>query len=357
MLEAFFNRWIPLGVQKYHVYNIPFYYLIRNSKIQFAFIMALLPFLFPSIRRGDFGNITRPLAIFTLTSILVYLVQHKGFHYHTIPALYGGMLIFAIIAIPITQYLFLKEKQIALRSALGLVIQLIAIVILAYSGRLDYVPSYFRQAIPLIKGLVITLFVVMTFVQIKQYFYRRAKKGGLRFSYGLISQVVVLVAITILLLKWNYRRKYSSLRNNPLADIISSYSREGDPVLFINTGLRPPYPILLQMNRQPASRHLYLVSLAMVYDGIKQNADGEFPYRIDGELPQEETRFLHELAEDINANRPPLIFVHDNESCQGCPQGFNTMEYLTKIGFIEKVMAEYRLLSTLPKFKVFLLNG
>lgn len=352
MLEEFFNRWVPLEVQKYHVYNVPFYHLIMSFKFPFLFIMALLPFLFPSIQKGDFGNLTRPLAIFTLASLLVYLVQLKGFPYHTIPALYGGMLIFAIIANQITQSLFLNEKQIALRSVLGLIIQLIAIAILAYSDRLNYVPRY----LPVMKGLVITLFVVMTHVQIKQYFYRRRKKEDLRFTSGMVSQVVVLMAISILLLKWNYRRN-SLTKENPLAKIISSYTREGDPILFINTSLIPPYPLLLQMNRQPASRHLYAFPLAMVYDGVKRSAGGEFPYRIDGEQSQEEKRVLREYAEDIATNRPPLIFVHNEKFCSGCPEGFNMMEYLTKIGFIEKAMAEYKLLSTLPKFDVFVLKG
>jgi len=83
------------------------------------------------------------------------------------------------------------------------------------------------------------------------------------------------------------------------------YAEPGEPLAILSVGAWPEYPILLQLERRQAGRFLSLVHLPLA---IAARAD-------DGGRSEE--RILAELAEDLRAQRPPLIAISDI-GCAAC---------------------------------------
>jgi hypothetical protein len=131
------------------------------------------------------------------------------------------------------------------------------------------------------------------------------------------------------------------IEGSPLARTIDQMSREGDPVLFVSTGVGPAYPCMTQLNRRPGSRYLWLFPIPMFYRGARP-VDGRFPYRSAAEATEEESRFLSELAEDLRTFRPRLIFIDVREKRYGDLPAFTLHEYLTRAGLMNRILEGYR---------------
>jgi hypothetical protein len=87
---------------------------------------------------------------------------------------------------------------------------------------------------------------------------------------------------------------------NELAERIEQLSRPGDRVMILDSWLQTDYPALMQANREPGSRYLWLFGLPMLFDG--------FP-AVKGEVPpssvsaEEEARMLRILDEEAVTHR------------------------------------------------------
>ncbi len=281
--EAYFQRWVPFFIQRYQTYNVTFSY--KHYAVAAAISMvAWLPFILKlPVRGNSFQSLERSLTVFTMASLAIYFGQHKGWIYQLIPAIYGTMLIYVI----------------------------------TFAG-IVFAPA--QASIAMGKARVRGLILGLTLAGMAMVFFSRK-------------------------FLWKDPASTSTIENSPLVKVISNYSREGDPILVITTDVATAYPLLLQMNRKPGTRYLPAFALAMFYYQDKINADGEFPYHAGGTASADEIRFLDELAEDVAKGKPPLIFITDGNDT-GCPKGFSIMQYLAKMGFIEKAMKDYTLLST-----------
>jgi hypothetical protein len=87
------------------------------------------------------------------------------------------------------------------------------------------------------------------------------------------------------------------------------HSSKGDALLFICASMAPGYPVLLQTERKPASRFLHgmmLPILSFIVD--KPELDAKAKERFRGYKKQ----VIDWYTEDIQKNRPKLIFIQDN---------------------------------------------
>lgn len=100
-------------------------------------------------------------------------------------------------------------------------------------------------------------------------------------------------------------------------------------------------PSLLQVNRRPASRYLFLFPIPLIYRAEGVRSIRKSGYRGPSELSIEERRVLDELAADIAEKRPRLVLVDNRGFCQGCPRGFGLHEYLDRAGFLATALAGY----------------
>jgi hypothetical protein len=354
MTEALFHRWLPLYMSGYEVTNNTQMYTMdfiarRNNLI--PIIMILLPFLTVKFN-NNLSRLSKGLSFYTLGGVLVYFIQHKGYAYHLIPASSGALLIFAISVAQIVASLSRDFKYRNFYSLVKLFLQVSPIVIVIYI----VLNTMFL-------GLYLLTLLIMAAISTKCYGLLRLKTPSLQVVARYILHLSVIAVVMFLLLLKISRQKIweaPNLESSDIANVINSYSKEGDSVLFIDPDLTHMYPLLLQMNRKPGSRYTQSVDILFFYNGVKPTPGKPFPYHQKPNIPEEETKFLGELAEDIAKNKPKIIFIP--KQCQSCPPKFSIPEYLEKVEFFNLAMSNYQPLadsSNIQKtkdFEVFLLN-
>ncbi|MDX1986866.1 MAG: hypothetical protein SFV17_09265 [Candidatus Obscuribacter sp.] len=118
-------------------------------------------------------------------------------------------------------------------------------------------------------------------------------------------------------------------------------SKLGDKVLYIGSGIRPGYPAQLQCGRSPGSRYLYGYPLTMLDQARENRPD------LTARFKALEARIIAELGEDINKNKPKLVFV------QLCPIALLLEPY----HFISRYLQNYSLLGEVDGAAVYKLTG
>ena len=128
--------------------------------------------------------------------------------------------------------------------------------------------------------------------------------------------------------------------NTPFTDIILEHSKVDDRVLFISNAVTPGYPILTQLKRQPASRHLHCCILS-VLQYIQEARESS---RANLKLLAHGPEIVQQYEADITRNRPPLIFL----------QNMPVAGYMQPEGFENFLARDYRVLKDdVANFKVF----
>jgi len=101
VFDSFFRRYIPLTVKGYEAYNVTFADMLSDYLflgIAFAVIASVAA---AYQWRPRYKNAVYALSLFSAASLLMFLQQKKGFHYHLIPALYSA----AVLSVWLAQML------------------------------------------------------------------------------------------------------------------------------------------------------------------------------------------------------------------------------------------------------------
>ena len=274
------------------MYNCDLVHLVARKDFLFAGVAIIVPFLIRLNRTEGLGGFARPVSMSVLGAALAFVVQHKGFSYQLFPAV--GL---ATVGITIIAYEVMAAKTIDYR-------------------------NFERHKIIATK-------VICTFMFLSAFIF------------------LVLMTVRAIIKVPPYSP------STPVAQAISELSNKDDAVLVISPAVGASYPMLLQLGRKPATRFANIFWIGMLYPDAKTTPAGEFPYRSEEQAGPEETRLLGELAEDVTSFRPALVVIPNESYCHGCPTGFNVLRYLEKIGFMEKLLKEYGLVRTLPKFNIY----
>lgn len=136
---------------------------------------------------------------------------------------------------------------------------------------------------------------------------------------------------------------------DPLFDAIDAHAAPGDRILWLDTQVPPAWPGMLDRRYRPAARYLPGgFPIAMLY------ADATGPsYRSRAEATADELRVLTELGEDVARWRPPVAVIAHHGSCKACPDGFDVLDYLRHVGFLDRELAGYRLVTTVDGHAIF----
>jgi hypothetical protein len=317
--QELFERWLPFVADRYDVYDNSYAILLDRPSFLLT-VLASLPLAYVVARCGNgWMNLAKPLAVFTFGAVLSFILQHKLWPYHLIPALFGAALIWAISVGRCFDRLY-EPTERGLLFALWLLCQAVVVqtaTIAYFHKRLGMMPAW---------GWLLLLLAVAGFV------FLRTRLGA----------SVVVGAVLAILVGWAPWHHSDPLKRNPVAQAISEHTNEDEAVMFIATSTSAAFPVLVQMNRRPGSRYFITWPIPLFYKGVTANADGTFPYHIGSELPDGEARFLRELAEDLATIRPRMILVRQGRHNQACPEGFDLRDYLTESGLMERILAEYR---------------
>lgn len=219
--------------------------------------------------------------------------------------------------------------------------------VLAFAIYLLQHKGWTYQAIPYYAGIVFMLAGFIGRMAGSAVFVRLdARHGGAVAAAKIACIVLGILGIGVwgstLLLKG-----IEPMPQNGYAQVIADHSHAGDKVEFIATTQVPGYPLMLQMNRMRASRygnHFPVPFLVVIRDKYPELA------------AKEQKRYLKNLAFDLHASEPQLIFIA-NESWyrwpEVLPEGFSFESYLDSVGFIKNELQNYKFLMEIDGFSVY----
>ncbi len=132
--------------------------------------------------------------------------------------------------------------------------------------------------------------------------------------------------------------------NTPFTDLILANTKAKEPIVFISNAVAPGFPIILQLRRSPASRHLHICILSVLhYVGEIENKDAEC-----NRLMTYEPKVVAELGEDILSTKPKLVFLQDQPI---------KSEYLQPYDFVHKYLSAYGQIDDIAGFSVYKLGA
>jgi len=201
-------------------------------------------------------------------------------------------------------------------------------------------------------GLVVVLVTVSVAA-----LYEKYGSNGIAGKSINISLLLAPVAACLILTGNSFQYAGSMYSNmSEFLEIIEIYSNPGERISFISTDVYPKYPTLVYADRLPGTRFLSAFPIALIYSDAAAADSSGFRYRSPSDMTDEETQFLAELGTDIRTNRPALVFIDTEVTCQGCPTGFRIDDYLINSGWVDEHMSDYELLFTRNGFRTYVLN-
>ena len=294
MRAAFFGRWLPLVARGYHAYDMSLgRMLVGQTRLWLPAALSAVILWITGSAKGALA-FARPVAVVAAMSVAVWFAQHKGWDYHAIPAESA-----AIVAVALLIGAFLSAPVRRLVSSS------------------DWAPAALFGA----SAVMLVAFAALAAVLAVQ------------------NRTAQQVA--------------EQLRSTPAARAIARYSRPGDPVLFLATSTTTPYPLLTQVERQPASRFTEDFPIPLLYSDVSLRPGDVVHYRT-SDAPEEERRFLADLHADIDRFRPTMILIDNRDTCDWCPAGFGMYEYLQRNHFIAEALSRYRESGNVGTFVLYL---
>ena len=227
----------------------------------------------------------------------------------------------------------------------------------AFSGVVPYLlqfKGWAYQDIPAFAGAVITICggiaaLLAVMIRVFSRSQNNSEKQASRFSVSCLILLVLIAGASIVSLREEYDKiksepnfplstigysgdsPYSDI-DSPFATIILAQAKPHDRVIFIGNAVAPGFPPTTQLRVKPGSRHLHCCILS-VLQYIKDVRD----------VTPENTRLLafkdrivKEYAEDIEKNKPVLIFIQNGPAAEYLAP-YNFDKYLKNYKKIEDV--------------------
>lgn len=257
-------------------------------------LMVLACTLAMSLRRKS--SLIEPLIVFGVTSNIPYLLQFKGWAYHDQPVLAASLILtFILISYLIVHLGYKISACCAIPPTI-----LVWIVPVAIGGYLAFDAFQDMQAV----------------------------KQDTKIDMSFIGYEGLSPRSDI---------------SCPFFDVFQKEWNRKDKVIFISNGVTPEYPFLTQINAAPGSRHLHCVILS-VLQYIKDMHE-KTPKNV--ALFTQEERIVKEYIQDIESNKPKLVFVQIGP----------VLDYLKPYGFVEKLQASYDKIESHDNFDVYKLRN
>jgi hypothetical protein len=239
-----------------------------------------------------------PIISFSLAGLVVYLLQFKGWAYQDIPVLAGGFMLCGAI--------------------LGAFIALITNR-LQYSRNISNVSSVAAYGISvLIAGICLVS------------------------ASDEATEVRALPSFDMTRLGYSGSAPRSDI-DTPFTELILGNTNCRDPIVFMSNAVSPGFPIIMQLRRTPASRHLHECLLSVLqYIRSSCTRDAETQ-----RLLSYEPQVVDQLGQDILKNKPLLVFLQEQPVRD---------EYLSPYNFVNKYLSRYKVIDSICNFSVYKLN-
>lgn len=290
MRTALFGEHLPSILRGYSAYG---YHRITSLVGCISPIILIIVVLF-FVQRSDkaYQALINPLLIFTVSAVVAYIVQRKGWIYHAYPALLGGFLLLSLLGVR------------------------------RFQSRVQVDQDGLSDLSPL------------------------SKLTNWDQRVGLTLLIVLYLTAFVIGKSNEQYLGYAKIR-----EIIEDNSNEDDEVIFISTSVLPASQVLLQTERKHGYRYFVAHPIAFAFKDYTDAEDviGDSPL-----IPEEVKVYMDRLEEDILSNQPPLIFVHTMRPCFACPSGFSLDLYLEAVGFFHsEPMKAYEFVGEIEEWLVY----
>lgn len=289
MQDNYFNFLVPAFAKGYFFWDTSLANSLASTDKRNVFFLCAggCALAFLACRRFTF---LIPLAVFSLSSIVPYLMQFKGWAYHDIPVFAGACILLCTL------------------TAMGLHLLLSRLPVTGMD-----------RAMPLLIVLSTAAFSLLNSLEESALVHSARPYDMANLGYKGSSP-------------------YDDL-DSPFTEYLMKYTRAHDPVLFISNGVSPGYPLMTQFCLRPASRHLHCCILSV----LQYIKDCEKPSEEVTRLIGKEKDVIDQYAEDVGKNKPVLIFI------QEAP----VMDYLNAYDFVKKHMDAYEKIGQAANFLVY----
>ena len=287
-LETYFQTILPLVKHGYEYYTVSAMNTLNACKPELYELVAVTV---TAILLRRFNSLLEPLLAFTIVGLPVYLLAGQNWSYHLMPMRIG---ILSLAAVECTTVLLLVRRSIG-----------------QTRFDLDGITTYALIA-----------------------FFMGWLANGLYSTY-----FQILSTANQAVSPWG---DASNAEDKDWIQLLSDYTRKGDPVLFITRGVFPAYPATLQMERKAGSRFPQAMPLLMAkYLALDLIWSQSQAYKklLD--------RIIGEYGQDIHENRPKLIVIQKSE----------VDELLNTYNFHQKYMSNYHKLEDYDDFLIYTLSS
>jgi hypothetical protein len=319
----YFDFLVPAFSKGYYFWDttVPNCISVPNKKNIFVLLMAAAALALPLLR---IYPVVGPIISFSLAGLVVYLLQFKGWAYQDMPVMAGGfMLCGAILGMLITLTVVHSQPG-------GLFFKIAAFAVSSAAKWLELPVVHFKPGKNLYSLTAYGLAVLVAGVCLVS-------------AQDEISLVSSFPRFDMSVIGYSGSTPKMDV-DTPFTDLILANTRSQDPIVFISNGVAPGFPIIMQLRRTPASRHLHVCILSVLhYIQLSGLTDPETK-----RLLSYEPRVVDELGQDILESRPRLVFLQDQPI---------KSEYLVPHKFVEKYLSNYKVIDDVAGFSVYRLNG
>lgn len=252
MLDNYFHFLVPAFAKGYFFWDTCLANSIAAPDKRGVFYLACLGVAL-ALSQLKRTALLLPLTVFTMASIIPYLMQFKGWPYHDIPVFAGACMLITTSSASIIAG-FVKKQTLALPMAALAIITGISMV-----NALEESQSVRAE---------------------RQY--------------------------DMSLLGYKGNSPWSDI-DSPFTEYLMRYTRPLDHVIFISNGVSPGYPLLTQFRLMPGSRHLHCCILS-VLQYIKDAATPSLEVKT---LLAREPQVIEQYGSDIASRKPVLIFIQE----------------------------------------------
>ncbi len=238
------------------------------AKRDVFFLMAASGILAVAMRKRS--TLMLPLLVFVLASLIPYLLQFKGWHYHDQPV-YAASFILACLQVGFLLYLAAQK---------------VFRVVTGY-GENNGVQAKFP------KRAVLSCVVVLAL--------------GIAIKDGMDDYQIVVSdprQFDMKIIGYSGTSPQSDI-HSPYTDLVLDGYKLGDKAIVMSNAVSPGYPWLTQLRFVPGSRHLHMVILSVLsyVKDILPKTDSNV------KLYSNMDRIVDEYAQDIEKNKPRFVFM------------------------------------------------
>lgn len=287
-IGEYWNRWVPFLLNGYPAFNspsvlefsLPDGQMIGNRYIAFG-ICALSAVFFKR------SSLCAPLVAWTLSGLLVYVIQGRGWAYQSIPFVSGYVLLISVVV------------GIVVTSFLGM---------FGRTFRVSFL-NRFAQAQSVLTSSDMTKFATISYI-----FFATA-----------------LMPLNSIL----FKNSMVTGRAFDLLDrLLERETKPGDKIVILHTALPHAHQVQLKRKLIPACRYIWCFPLRMtgfLRDGESGTPMAEFANTA-------ENKVVDEISRDIEKSKPKLVII---EAWHSASTGFNLYQSLETHQFTKNALKQY----------------